>query len=94
MDVYMKSTEQHLDGALNRYDNFDGDIHLIGLRDGHLWNIMVIWFVIKLDYILENLSKTFVYQNNVENYCFIMIINMKMIKSFVQQSLIFMPLIK
>ena len=47
MDVYMKSTELHLDDAMNRYDNFDGDIHLIGLRDGHFWNIMVIWFVIK-----------------------------------------------
>ena len=59
MDVYMKSTELHLDDALNHYDNFDGDIHLIGLRDGHLWNITVIWFVIKLDYILENLILMF-----------------------------------
>ena len=25
MDVYMKSTELHLDDALNHYDNFDGD---------------------------------------------------------------------
>ena len=47
MDVYMKSTELHLDDALNRYDNFDGDIHLIGLRDGHFWYIMVISFEIK-----------------------------------------------
>ena len=47
MDVCMKNTEQHLDGGLNHRGNFDDDIHLISLRDGHFKSIMITRFRIK-----------------------------------------------
>ena len=46
MDVCMTSIGEHLDDVLNHCGNFDDDIHLRGLRDGH--------FMVYHDEIVDN----------------------------------------